>query len=506
MTFNTLISNLQNPKLYDHPIKYFKVIETHVSVVILTGDYAYKIKKSLNLGFLDFTTLEKRRFFCQEELRLNQRTAPDMYLAVLPITGSYEQPWINGDGPAIEYLVKMREFPQEVLFDELLKNQQLSPTLIDATASMLASFHANSDRETPTVDLGTAENVYEPVQQNFDQIRPLLKDHDDLQLLQQLETWAAQQQQTLYKKLQQRKTKGFIRNCHGDVYLKNIALIDDKPVLFDCIEFNIPFRWTDTMADLGFLTMDLEDLGYAHYAYRVINTYLEKNADYHGLYVLRYYQHYRAMVRAKIALFRLQQADLSTTERNSVLLEYRQKMQLAQHYSKPYPVFLAITYGVSGSGKTTLAQHIVEKTGAIRIRSDVERKRLAGIPITIRTNSAELNTGIYSPEFSAKTYQHLAELAQQIIAAGYPVIIDAAFLKHNQRQLFITLAQQLNVPFYIYPCELPAEILQQRIRDRLQKNTDSSDGTERVMMMQQEALEALSNDESRYIADAKTIF
>ena len=281
-----------------------EVVETHISWVLLAGDYAYKIKKAVNLGFLDFSTLEKRRFYCAEELRLNRRLAPDLYLEVVPIAGSADHPVLNGPGPAIEYAVKMRRFPQACLLDQVLLRGELTPETIDAIARRIADFHgrtAIADNESP---FGTPERAHLPVAENFAQIRPRLRDNEDLIRLDELERWSEREYQARFNALAARKARGLIRECHGDLHLGNMALLDGEAVPFDCIEFSDNLRWIDVISEAAFLAMDLQDRGRPDLARRFLNAYLEQTGDYEGLEVLRYYLVYRAMVRAKVACIR----------------------------------------------------------------------------------------------------------------------------------------------------------------------------------------------------------
>jgi uncharacterized protein len=384
-----LIQALQNSDLYDHPVTSFRVIETHCAWVLLTGYFAYKIKKPVDFDFLDYSTLEKRKFCYEEEVRLNHVLASVLYEKIIPITGTSEKPQFNGSGAVIEYAIQMKEFPQEKLFSYLIKNNQLSPTLpvlMDELAVITAQFHIQAPRATADITFGDPEHVYAPVQQNFDQIRPLIKKTDQLD---RLESWTKNAYEKLKPVFEQRKQHGYIRECHGDLYLNNIILWDNHPLIFDCIEFNESFRWTDTMADLGFLAMDLEDNQCASYARRVINQYMETSGDYQGLAVLRFYQSYRAVVRAKIGLFQANQK------------EYQCYIDLAEQYTIPAKQKLIITHGLSGSGKSTRAKQLVEELGAIQIRSDIERKRLLGLSSNSQTDSP-VNQGIYREEIPIK--------------------------------------------------------------------------------------------------------
>ena len=302
-----LIAALQDPSRYPHPVDGFRVIETHISWVILTGPYAYKIKKPVDFGFLDFTTLEARRHFCEQELRLNQRLAPDLYLEVLPVTGSADAPVLGGSGEPIEYVLRMREFPQAQLLAQVQARGELQDSHIDAMAEQIARFH----RETPCVaddhPLNSPEAVVAPMRQNFEQIRPLLGDAQDLRQLDALEAWTEASIARLQPLRQARCRKGFIRECHGDRHLGNATLLDGRVVLFDCIEFNEPFRLIDIASDAAFLAMDLEDRGLRSQARRFLNGWLEHSGDYDALPLLNLYKAYRALVRAKVSLFRLHQ-------------------------------------------------------------------------------------------------------------------------------------------------------------------------------------------------------
>lgn len=497
MTTNLLIQNLQSPTAYNHPTKNFQLIETHVSWVILTGDYVYKIKKPVDFEFLNFSTLEKRKFYCEEEIRLNKFLTPEIYLDVVTINGTPENPVINGSGTIIEYAIKMREFPQEILFSELLKQEKITLEHINDLAKLIADFHQRTPVAATDSVLGTPEHVHAPVLQNFDQIAPLLTDNNDLQQLAKLRAWAEQQFKLHKTQFQQRKTQGFIRDCHGDLHLGNIILYNQKPLLFDRIEFNEDFRWTDVLADIGFLAMDLEEKHQPALAHLLINTYFTYTGDYAGLALLPYYQAYRAMVRAKISLFRLGQPGISQEEKQLVQKDYRNFIQLAEHYAEPAKPKLLITHGLTGSGKSTVARFLVEKLGVIQISSDIERKRLFSVPFDAQ-NHAPIYGGIYTPEANQKTYQHLSELANNIIHSGYSVIVDATFLKNEQRNLLRGLAKKLKIPFAILSCQTPYEQLEKAILTRNSENRDPSEARLDILARLEKDMEKLQDDEQRH--------
>lgn len=499
----TLIEALQNPACYTHPAAGVRLVETHISWVLLTGDYAYKIKKPVDFGFLDFSSLAKRRHCCEEELRLNRRLAPELYLAVLPITGTPAAPRLGGAGEAIEYAVQMREFPQEAQFDRVLARGELGAAQIAALAETLAAFHRAAAVAEAGGHYGSAEAVWQPVAQNFAQIRPRLAARDELDQLDALQRWSETAFASLRGVFTQRQQTGHIRECHGDAHLGNIALLDGRPVLFDCIEFNPELRWIDVMSEIAFLTMDLHDRGRPDLARRALNDYLQHTGDYAGLRVLRFYQVYRALVRAKVACLRLAQDGVSEEQGSAARQQVAAYLRLAARFTAAGPTPLMITHGLSGSGKTTLSDGVLESQGAIRLRSDVERKRLFGLAADARSGSA-VNSDLYSADAGARTYHHLAELAETVLDAGFPVIVDAAFLKRAQRELFRQLAERLELPFVIFDCKAPPEQLRGRVAERATRGRDASEADVAVLERQLEHQEALGHDEAMLIFTIQT--
>lgn len=503
-----LLENLQNPALYDHPIKYFKVIETHISWVLLTGHFAYKIKKPVNFEFLDFSTLAKRRFFCHQEVRANQALSPDIYLAAIPLTGSVEQPFFSGEGETFDYAILMREFQQDRLLTELLDQHELTSKIIDDVAILLANFHKRAATNPPQAFFGSPEQIHTPVVQNFTQIAPLLTDPADLAILHELATWSEQSWHQLHPTLVERKQQQFIKECHGDIHLGNITMMGDKPVIFDAIEFNDELRWTDTIADLAFLAMDLRDKNCEAYAYQLISYYLEYTGDYSGLATLPYYLCYRALVRAKVQLFHLRHAK-NSQESADVMEKVRRYLALAKVFTIKTAPILFITCGLAGSGKSTVAQTLVRDRGVIRLRSDVVRKQLHDLDNLAKSNST-LNNHIYTHDATQQTYDRLGVLATQIINAGFSVVVDATFLRRSQRNHFAQLAEQLGVTLVILACAAPLKTLEARIELRQAVHRDPSEATLEVLHMQRSLQELLvpeelemalvidAQDESRY--------
>jgi uncharacterized protein len=501
--FPPLIQALTEPSRYAHPVDRVQVLQTHISWVILTGRYAYKIKKPLDLGFLNFTTLERRRINCEEELRLNRRLAPDLYLKVMAISGTPEAPILDGTGEAIEYAVQMKEFPQEAQLDRVLARGELTAEHIDALALRLVAFHRDIPKAPEASPFGGADRIARPVLDNFDTVRTQITDPKERTGLDHLEAWTRKTHEAFSSRFEERKQKGFVRECHGDVHLGNMAMVDGKITIFDCIEFSENLRWIDVISEIAFLAMDLEDRGRPDYSNRLLNQYLEETGDYAALALLRYYQAYRAMVRAKVTSIRLGQPGIGPDEQERIQREYRTYETLAEHYSRPADRWLAITHGLSGSGKSRVAQWMAGKTGSIRIRTDVERKRLFGFAPTVRTSSG-IDSGVYTDEANRKTYGKMAELSETILSAGFPVIADGAFLKHDQRRTLRGVAEKARVPFVILDVHAPEPTLIQRIEDRSREGKEVSEADLSVLKHQIETREPLGDAEKQFAIRIKT--
>lgn len=494
---NDLLINLQNPALYPHPVSGFEVIETHISWVLLTGDYAYKIKKPVNFGFLDFSTLGKRHHYCLEELRINCRLAPDLYLEIVEISGSEEEPVISGPEPAFEYAVQMRQFPQANVLNNLLSSNQLSVDYIDELASVVANFHANVAIADHSMNFGLPEKILKPVLENFRQIRQSLIDSNE-EALELLEEWSKLEFQRLGPLFKQRKNQGFIRECHGDLHLANIVLYKEQITPFDAIEFNNNLRWIDVMSEMAFLVMDFNVHHRQDFAFRVLNTYLEQTGDYEGLQVFRFYCAYRAMVRAKINALNYQQR-----KDQENVTEFNKYLHLASEYTQTSFRKLVICHGFSGSGKTVVSQLLLQHLPAIRVRSDVERKRLFDFKPEERSHS-DPNSGLYSAEISQQTYQHLMKLAKTIVRSGFSVIVDATFLKREQRQLFQRLALDLDVPFVIISCQAGEVVLRRRVIAREQVGKDASEAGAAVLEQQMRRNQPLVPEEQEVCIEVNT--
>lgn len=498
-----LVSALCDPARYPHPATPVEHIETHISHVLLAGDYAYKIKKPVNLGFLDFTTLAARRFYCEEELRLNRRLAPKLYLEVVPIGGSAQAPVLAAASGIIEYALKMQRFPQEALFDRLASRGELTGGHIDALAGVIADFHGRVERARVTDPYGAAPAVGEPMRQNFAQLRqltPLLATDSERGMLAAIENWSLRRHAELVPVFEERHAEGFVRECHGDLHLGNVAWVDGTALPFDCIEFNPNLRWIDVMSEVAFLIMDLCSRGLEDLANRFVNAYLETSGDYAGLLVLDNYLVYRAMVRAKVAAIRASQPDASDALRCAATADYRAHLALAERFTKPRRRTLVIMHGLSGSGKTVISQGYCEATGAVRLRSDVERKRMAGLERDEESGSG-IASGIYDEGTTLATYAELTRLARLVLEAGWPAVVDAAFLRRWQRETFSGLAGEFKVPFLVVACGASEAVLRERVTRRAASGHDASEADLAVLNHQIAGAEPFAAEEKRLAVD-----
>jgi aminoglycoside phosphotransferase family enzyme len=479
---------LARPGCFPHATDDICHIETHISHLLLVGDYVYKIKKALDLGFLDFSTLEKRRLCCQQELRLNSRLAPELYVELVTFRGTPDQPSLADEGEPLEYAVKMRRFQQRALLSQTLPDQHE----LDLLAQQIAEFHQRIPHAPADSLWGTPELVLEPMEENFRQIRNLKHPLLEGNRLESLQSWTEKVMSAITPLLYERREAGMIRECHGDLHLNNITRFEGHLMPFDGIEFNPALRWIDTLSDLAFLLMDLQHRGLTQAAARLLNDYLELTGDYAGLPLLPFYLLYRAMVRAKVCAIRFSQSDIGLDEAETVLGEYRRYLDLAESVTRQLSAALLLTHGVSGSGKSRVAGWLSERLMAIRIRSDVERKRL--FPGT----DAQALARRYASAATATTYAHLLGMARWLLRAGFVVIVDATFLKQSQRQPFFALAEALDTPLLILSCRASEVILQERIVRRTATGGDPSEADLSVLAMQLSQQEPLSEGERRH--------
>lgn len=462
MTAPFLIESLLDPRRYPHPVDRVELLETHISWVLLAGEFAYKIKKPVQLPFLDYSTRDKRRACCEAELRLNRRYTRDLYLGLVDFDG--------------EPAVRMRRFDEAARLDHVCRRGELTPGHLSGLARTLSAFHQAAAVAPPASRFGTAHTVEAYVQANFDEIAALLE-HEQPRLA-RLRAWSQQAFESLRALIERRRVEGRVRECHGDLHLGNLVLLDGQVTPFDCIEFNEDLRWIDVASELAFTYLDLIEHGKPGYACWLLNEWLAWSGDFSALGVLRYYAVYRAMVRAKVAALR------------GAAAEAGDYLALGETLAAPPAARLWITFGVSGSGKTTVsrAQLLADvHASTIRMRSDVERKRLFQL-------EADAHSGgvIYTAEAGDRTYDRLATLAQGALADGWSVIVDATFLRRSQRAAFHALARAADVPFAILVCDAPPEEPRRRI---LARAGDASEADSAVLERQLAEQEELAPDE-----------
>ncbi len=479
------------------------MIETHISWVFLAGEYAYKVKKPVRLAFLDFSTLAARRRCCEEELRLNRRTAPGVYLSVVPIAGSRLHPRLGAEGVALEYALQMRRFDQDALAVEIARRGELDGGRIDALASAVAAFHAGLSGAASSSGHGSHEQIVAPALSNFDEIARYLVDPAQKERLDRLRAWTQREGERLRTAFAERARDGFIRECHGDLHLGNIAYVEGRAVPFDCIEFSAELRWIDLMNEVAFLVMDLLEHRLDAQAWRFLNAWLEATGDYHGLRVLNYYLVYRALVRAKIVLIRAHQAGDVVDPGEVREGGYGSYIGLAEHIARPRQAALVVMHGLAGSGKSTVAQALLECAGAMRVRSDVERKRLHGLAARARTHSG-FDAGIYAPDITGRTYARLKGLVRDVVDSGYPAIVDAAFLRRALREEFRELARELRAPFVIVTCRASHAEMRRRVARRDAGMDDASEAGVAVLEEQRVSEEPLDPAELAYAVSIET--
>lgn len=493
------IRELLRPEAFRHATQRIELKETHISWVVLTGPYAYKIKKPVKLDFIDTSTLERRLHYCGEELRLNGSLAPELYLGVVPVTRRDGAASVDRDGEVIDYAVWMQQFSASDELPALLANNEVSAAEIATLGESLAQFHlaatvaprASAPRET--------EQMQDAVLGNLAQLIAHLGPVDPALALGRLVDWTHDCAHALEPAFEQRERSGFVRECHGDLHAANIVRWQGRLAPFDSIEFDSKLRWIDVISDIGFLVMDLASHQRADLAYILLSRYLEVTGDYEGVSVLPFYAVYRALVRAKVDALTAEQIPSRAAEFRHRL---QQRIRAALSWATPRQPMLVLMHGASGSGKSWLSERLVPQLPAVRIRSDLERKRLAGAAPAQQVASA-VRKGIYSPEFSHRTYGHMADCAESCLRAGISAIVDATFLERNDRELFHGLAARLRVPRVIVSCQADPIALAARILDR-QGRADPSDANLSIMDTQVREIQPFEADEQAYVIAVDT--
>jgi uncharacterized protein len=493
------IRELMRPESFPHAVARLELRETHISWVLLTGSYAYKIKKPVKLDFIDASTLERRLHYCEEELRLNRRLAPELYLGVVAVTRTSDGVFVDRAGTVIDYAVRMRQFPAADELPQLLAKNDLSAAEMTALGETLAQFHLSAAIASSAEAPQRTEQMYDAVLGNLAQLIAHLGPVEPSLALGRLVDWTHDSAHSLEAVFEQRERSGFVRECHGDLHAANIVRSQGRLVPFDCIEFDPKLRWIDVISDIGFLVMDLASHQRADLAYTLLSRYLEITGDYDGTGVLPFYAAYRALVRAKIDALIAEQIPARAAEFRHRL---QQRIRAALSWATPRQPLLVLMHGASGSGKSWLSERLVPELHAVRMRSDLERKRMAGVAAA-QSASAGVRSGIYSPQFSHRTYGRLADCAESCLRAGINVIVDATFLERNDRELFRAVASRLHVPRIIVSCQADPIALAARILDR-QGRADPSDANLSILATQLRDTQPFEAEEQPYVIAVDT--
>lgn len=460
---------MRRPELYGKKTGRVRLIQTHTSWVFIAGDRAYKVKKPVNFGFLDYTTLAARKFFCNEEFRLNRLLSPEMYEAVLPITDRSGHLHIGGQGQIIDYCIKMKAFPQSALMTQLLQLNRVTFEHVDTIARKIAEFHSKSEHGREVSQFGSSETIRLNWDENFAQtiefcgltISRLAFD----KIRQQINGFIASNSH-LFRR---RREEGRIRRCHGDLHSRNVFIVGDRISIFDCIEFNPRFSCSDTASEIAFMAMDLEFHGRHDLANFFVERYLVYTNDEGLLSLLNFYRCYRAYVRGKVTSFRLKESNISPEEKQSIRQTARRYFQLALRYARMLTAkpTLTVLFGLPGVGKTYIARRLAARIGAFHLLSDSIRKQLLGIPVGQHRFDG-YGRGIYNPEISRQTYAEMYRRAETLLRAGHNVILDATFLHEDSRKQCREIARRTQVPVLFVLASCPEKTVQQRLRRRAQ--------------------------------------
>ncbi len=440
------LRNLLCPEAYPHPVRKVELVETHISWILLTGELAYKIKRPVRYPFVDLRSAEHRAFLCHEELRLNRRFAPELYLDVCAITALNGEARIQGEGTVIDQAVKMRQFPRGDALERLLAEQRIEPVELTVFGRALAAIHAGLPVADPTQKWGRPETVRELVLDNLEQCVLAARVYDRQDEVGALREAFQSKLTAVAPCMSERFAGGKVRECHGDLHSGNVARYQSRLVAFDCLEFEPAFRWIDVADEVAFLLADLDAHGKPLHAQAFMGGYLAQSGDYQACRLLGLYGAHRALVRAKVsALSAPDSSGESTTSQSTGRRQFDAHLEAARHAFAPREPNLILMCGLSGSGKTWMASRIAPALGAVHLRSDVERKRLAAIGEHARSVSG-LDQGLYSPEARRRVYEHLVTCARDVLTGGYTAIVDATFHLGADRARFAELAAQLRVP------------------------------------------------------------
>jgi aminoglycoside phosphotransferase family enzyme/predicted kinase len=487
---------------YPHPVRGVELVQTHMSWVLLTGDFAYKIKRSVHYPFVDLRAPAVRAHLCAEELRLNRRFAPELYLAVCSICEVGGRAVIDGPGPVIEYAVRMRQFERTQELDALLRAGSVEPAELEAFGVVLAQIHAQLPQAQPPEVRGTLSAVRTVILANVDQAAQACAAFGARPAIEALRARVLEQLDARAAMIAARWVAGRVRECHGDLHARNIVRLEGRLVAFDCLEFEPSFRWIDVADELAMLLADLDWRGQPRLAHAFLGGYLTCSGDYQALRVLPLYRAHRALVRAKVAALNAEAAP-DALVRESWCVEMDALVDRAGRALRRQTPRLLVLCGLPGSGKTWLSQALGARLGAVLLRSDVERRRLAGLAPRARSGSAP-GAGLYTSAASAAVYEHLAQRAQDVLGGGFTAIVDASFALQADRSRMAELAARLGARSWLIHCRAPEALLQQRLAQRQRADTDASEADAAVLAWQQQRFEPIEALPGMTVIEADT--
>lgn len=470
-----VIQAMLRPETYPRPPRKIIHLQTHISHIFLTGGQVYKIKKPVDFGFLDFTTLSRRRYFCYQEVRLNRRLTRDLYLGVVKITSERGRPVINGKGPVLDYAVLMKEMPQERMMNRLLAENRVAERDIRALVRVLVPFYRQARNGKEINPFGKIEIWVKNTEENFTGTRPyvgrLISTRVYNRIVRGTRDFLTREKDLFKKRIQE----GYIRDGHGDLHSGNICL-DKTPLIFDCIEFNHRFRYNDIACDLAFLAMDLDYNGRPDLAALLQKEYVRLSGDHYLPRLFNFYKAYRAYVRAKVHSFTSEESGLSVKEKSREIQSAKKYYRLAEQYFQRERIpRLIVVFGLMGSGKTSLARALSAETGWSVISTDEIRKTLRGISPTAR-RWEPFGKGIYSEEMSGKTYREMRRLAEKILKQGRSVILDGSYKRQEERLALLELARKTGARISFVECRAPLKTIRLRLDQRGREVRAVSDG------------------------------
>lgn len=496
------LAALLTPRAYPHPVAAVELIATHISWVLLAGEFAYKIKRPVRYPFVDLRAPERREFYCEEELRLNRRFAPELYLEVCRITSEGGEARIGGEGPVLEHAVRMRRFDRSAELDRLLERLEVETQELEAFGRQLAVLHAGLPAAPSASAWGRPEKTQALMVRNLRECAEAARAFGTSERVLALQERLQGLLRSATAPMALRRMSGRIRECHGDLHSRNIVRLRGRLVPFDCLEYEPAFRWIDVADEVAFLASDLAARRRPLHAHAFVSGYLAQSGDYHACRVLRLYEAHRALVRAKVAALSTHEV-AEGPERESLGEEHARLLaHAAAALAQRAPVLLLMC-GLSGSGKTWLARQLAERLSAIPLRSDVERKRRAGLDAAARSGSG-IAAGLYSSRTSLAVYEDLERAAEDALAGGYTVVVDATFLRRQQRERFAGLGGRLGIRAHLVYCDAPVPVLRARIAARGRGGLDPSEADEAVLEWQLSHLEPLTPEERLEVVRVET--